>query len=88
MTDKVKTEARVIERSNAKRPPTVATEAVAEEEEDRGHEAHAAAVAAATATVTAAEAATKGNGNALSAAPRITLHVTVPNKDNRAHKNR
>jgi hypothetical protein len=61
---------------------------VAEEEEDRGNEAHVAAVAAATATETAAEAATTGNGNALSVVPRITLHVTVPNKDNRAHKSR
>ena len=78
MTDKVKTDARVIERINAKRPPTVATEAVAEEDEG-----HVSAVATATATATAAAAATKGSGNALSAAPRITLHVTVPNQDNR-----
>ena len=32
MTDKVKTDGRVIERINAKRPPKVATEAVAEED--------------------------------------------------------
>ena len=69
----------MLERSNAKRPPKVATEAVAEEDEG-----HVAAVATATATATAAAAAaTKGNGNALSAVPRITLHVTVPNQDNR-----
>ena len=80
VTDKVKTDARVIERINAKRPPTVATEAVAVAEEDEGH---VAAVATATAMATAAAAATKGSGNALSAAPRITLHVTVPNQDNR-----
>ena len=56
MTDKVKTEARVLERSNAKRPPTVATEAVAEDEEDCGNAAHIAAVAAATTAVTMAAA--------------------------------
>jgi hypothetical protein len=78
----------MLERSNVKRPLKVATEAMAEEEEERGNEAHVAAVAVATATATAAEAATTGNWNALSAVPQTTLHVTVPNKDNRAHKNR
>ena len=61
---------------------------MAVEEEDRGNEAHVAVVAAATATETAVEVATTGNGNALSVVPRITLHVTVPNQDNRAHNNR
>ena len=82
MTEEVKIEARVLARTNAKRPLTAAKEAAAGDEEDIA----ADVVAAATTTATAAEAATRGNGNALSAAPRITSHENVPKKDSRAHK--